>query len=224
MTNLERRRILIVGAGRLGSMLTKYLAELAENLVIAIVDKDRVEHHNLLRTELFDLLDIGQPKVFAIKQKIEQKNPKIMIEAHPNFAQELNLAFYYQFSLLIACPDNQRARNWVQLQAIAMQRPALFAGLDDRGGYIFIYRPGSACFYCLRNHDSGLRSTREKQLPKEITDFIQNLAKIVIRELLRLNRYNLYSFSFADLALRRQRIPRSEQCVCSCRLILLERR
>ena len=60
-TKLKNAKVLVVGAGGLGSPMLLYLAAAGVG-TIGIVDFDKVEDHNLQRQVLFGVRDIGQPK------------------------------------------------------------------------------------------------------------------------------------------------------------------
>src|SRR5580693_6833422 len=79
---LKAARVLVVGAGGLGSPLLQYLAAGGVG-EIGIVDDDHVALSNLQRQVLHGTPDIGRPKVESAAEAIARLNPHVRIVAHP---------------------------------------------------------------------------------------------------------------------------------------------
>ena len=77
--NLTDKHLVIVGCGGLGSWISVYLAQIGFKH-LTIIDSDKVELSNLTRQILFDVSDIGKPKVDSMKKKLENLNPYLNIE------------------------------------------------------------------------------------------------------------------------------------------------
>ncbi|HOV15144.1 MAG TPA: HesA/MoeB/ThiF family protein, partial [Spirochaetota bacterium] len=71
-------KVLIIGAGGLGSSASLYLAALGIG-TLGIVDKDKVELSNLQRQIIHNTLDLDKPKVISAKEKITNLNPDINV-------------------------------------------------------------------------------------------------------------------------------------------------
>lgn len=78
---LKRGRVLIVGAGGLGSPLAMYLAAAGVG-TIGIVDADTVELSNLQRQIAHGMKDLGSPKVESAKSTMLDMNPEISVQTH----------------------------------------------------------------------------------------------------------------------------------------------
>src|SRR3954469_25780972 len=78
---LKAARVLIVGAGGLGSPASLYLAAAGVG-TLGIVDHDRVELSNLQRQLLFDTQSVGASKALSAQQRLRALNPEIDIIAH----------------------------------------------------------------------------------------------------------------------------------------------
>lgn len=79
---LKKSRVLVVGAGGLGSPLLLYLAAAGIGH-IGIVDCDVVEDSNLQRQVLYTTEDIGHPKAEIARQRLAALNPYITITVYP---------------------------------------------------------------------------------------------------------------------------------------------
>src|SRR5579863_5927853 len=78
---LARSRVLIIGAGGLGSPVLQYLAGAGVG-VIGLVDADELDASNLHRQPLYALADVGKPKVSLAKAAVAKLNPNVRVEAH----------------------------------------------------------------------------------------------------------------------------------------------
>src|SRR6476620_1027492 len=78
---LKAARVLIVGAGGLGSPASLYLAASGIG-TLGIVDGDRVDESNLQRQVLFDSASVGRPKAAVARERLRALNPYIDVRAH----------------------------------------------------------------------------------------------------------------------------------------------
>src|ERR1700677_4592480 len=79
---LKRARVLVIGAGGLGSPLIQYLAAAGIG-TLGIVDDDTVSLSNLQRQVLHGTDDIGRPKVESAAAAVARLNPHVRVELHP---------------------------------------------------------------------------------------------------------------------------------------------
>jgi molybdopterin/thiamine biosynthesis adenylyltransferase len=100
--------VLIAGVGGIGSNLAYVLARMGIPH-ISLVDPDYVEEANL-GAQMFDLIDIGKPKVIAVKRKIKAFSPSTVIYTTTDFIDE---DFYISdsYDAIFSCFDNMKARN-----------------------------------------------------------------------------------------------------------------
>src|SRR5271154_1667486 len=79
---LKAARVLVVGAGGLGSPVVLYLAAAGVG-TIGIVDDDTVGLSNLQRQIAHRTIDIGRPKTASAADAVQAINPGVAVEAHP---------------------------------------------------------------------------------------------------------------------------------------------
>src|ERR1700730_12538137 len=79
---LARSRVLVVGAGGLGSPVLQYLAGAGVGC-LGIVDADTLDASNLHRQPIYALADAGEQKVALASAAVERINPTVHVESHP---------------------------------------------------------------------------------------------------------------------------------------------
>ncbi|MBX2807739.1 MAG: HesA/MoeB/ThiF family protein [Cellvibrionaceae bacterium] len=146
---LRQARVLIVGAGGLGSPVAFYLAAAGVGH-ITLVDADRVDVSNLQRQILFTTDDIAQSKATSAQQRLLALNPNITVEAVTEaIAIDNAAALITPADLIIDCTDNFAARYLINDTCVRLQKPWLFASIYQFSGQCALFTPTSACFRCL---------------------------------------------------------------------------
>src|SRR5690606_17666150 len=79
---LKAARVLLVGAGGLGSPSALYLAAAGVG-TLGLVDFDVVDESNLQRQVLYGTKDLGRPKLEAASERIRDVNPNVRVVQHP---------------------------------------------------------------------------------------------------------------------------------------------
>jgi molybdopterin/thiamine biosynthesis adenylyltransferase/rhodanese-related sulfurtransferase len=148
---LARSRVLVIGAGGLGSPVLQYLAGAGVGC-LGIVDADTLHASNLHRQPLYALAEIGRPKVELARSGVAKINPEVRVEIFPqrldaDNAQEL----VRRFDLVVECSDNFRTKFLVNDAAVLAQKPAVFASVYQYEGQLQVYKPQAdhACLRCL---------------------------------------------------------------------------
>jgi molybdopterin/thiamine biosynthesis adenylyltransferase len=103
-------KVLVVGAGGLGSPLLLYLAASGVG-TIGIVDDDRVDLSNLQRQILFEMSDIGSDKTGSAKYALHDLNPEINIKCYNERLGKDNISdIALDYDLIADCSDNIKTR------------------------------------------------------------------------------------------------------------------
>src|SRR5580692_3341284 len=120
---LKAARVLVVGAGGLGSPAALYLAA-AGCGTLGLVDCDRVELSNLQRQILFDTHALGRAKAAAGRERLAALNPEIRVVAHELELRAANVcALVAEYDLVLDGSDRLATRYVVNDACVLLARP-----------------------------------------------------------------------------------------------------
>lgn len=148
--HLRQARVLVIGAGGLGSPAAFYLAAAGIG-TLGIVDPDKVELSNLQRQILHGSADIGRPKVESAKNKLNDLNPDVEIIIYPaRFDADNGAAIAAGYHFIVDGSDNFETKFLVNDIALRLGIPYSHAGIVRLQGQTMTVLPGkSACYRCL---------------------------------------------------------------------------
>ncbi len=146
----SKARVLMVGAGGLGSPAAFYLAAAGVGTLV-LVDNDAVELSNLHRQILHFSPDVGRPKVGSAKDKLSALNPGVRVLAKKTRFTSANAA-----RLLAGCDlaldgsDNFETRYALNAACAAARVPLVWGAVLRWDGQVMTVAPGkTACYECL---------------------------------------------------------------------------
>jgi adenylyltransferase/sulfurtransferase len=149
---IRAARVLVVGAGGLGSPLALYLAAAGVG-AIGLVDDDTVSLSNLQRQILFTTADVGQPKVAAGARALADLNPGVTIDAHPLRLTAANAAeLIAGYDIIADGSDNFATRFLLNDACFFAEKPLVSAAVTEFEGQLATYKgwlPGCPCYRCL---------------------------------------------------------------------------
>jgi len=148
---LARARVLVVGAGGLGSPVLQYLAGAGVGC-LGIVDADTLDPSNLHRQPIFALQDSGAKKAELAQAAVKRINPDVQVELHALRLDANNaLDLIRSYDVVVDCSDNFLTKYLINDAAVLAQRPAVFASVYQYEGQLQVYKPepGHACLRCL---------------------------------------------------------------------------
>ena len=142
---LSKSRILVIGAGGLGSPVALYLAAAGIGL-IGIVDDDNVDLSNLQRQVLHNTGDIGTPKAASAKEKISLLNPGIKVIAHhARFnADTASRILGDGYDAVIDCTDNPASKFLVNDICVEAGIPLVHGAINQFSGNVMTIVSDSA--------------------------------------------------------------------------------
>ncbi|UCB45158.1 MAG: ThiF family adenylyltransferase [Spirochaetota bacterium] len=146
---LLKSKVLIVGAGGLGSSCSLYLAAAGIG-TLTIIDSDKVDLSNLQRQILYFTQDIDSRKVDSARQKINMLNPDIKVITHHERVGAHNIRdFIEENDFVIDASDNFSAKFLINDACVLMEKPYSHAGVIQFGGQTLTYTPGCTCYRCI---------------------------------------------------------------------------
>jgi molybdopterin/thiamine biosynthesis adenylyltransferase/rhodanese-related sulfurtransferase len=149
-TKIKNAKILLIGAGGLGSPLALYLiaAGVGE---IGLVDHDEVDLSNLQRQILYTSEDIGLPKVQCAKKRLEVLYPEAKINTYQTRLTEQNaLDIIRDYDLVIDGTDNFETRFLVNDACVFLKKPNIYASIFRFEGQATVFGMGEGpCYRCL---------------------------------------------------------------------------
>jgi len=148
---LAGSRVLVVGAGGLGSPVLQYLAGAGVGS-LSLVDADTLDASNLHRQPIYALADVGKSKVELARDAVLKINPGVRIDTHAmRFTADNALQLIRGCDVVVDCSDNFRTKFLINDAAVLARRPAVFASVYQYEGQLQIYKPlaSHACLRCL---------------------------------------------------------------------------
>jgi len=138
---LKAAKVLVIGAGGLGSPLLMYLAAAGVG-TLGIVDDDRVSLDNLQRQIVHDTPHIGAAKVASAQETIAKLNPHVRVEAHDTRIDAGNaLDIVAGYHIVADGSDNFATRYLVSDACYLAKRTLAFAAVGPFDGYITTFKP-----------------------------------------------------------------------------------
>ena len=147
---LKQAKVLIVGAGGLGSPIALYLAAAGIG-TLGIIDFDLVEETNLQRQILYDMTHIGALKTESAKEKVLQLNPHIKVNTYNEALSAKNALFIIdQYDIVLDGTDNFSSRYLVNDACVLLGKTNVYGSIYRFDGQIsvFNYEDGP-CYRCL---------------------------------------------------------------------------
>lgn len=138
---LKAARVLVVGAGGLGSPVIMYLAAAGVG-TIGIVDDDTVSLSNLQRQIAHTGSEIGKPKVDSARRMVAALNPHVTVAAYPERLTTRNaLALIARHDIVVDGSDNFATRYLVSDACYLAGRTLVFGAVGPFDGYVTTLKP-----------------------------------------------------------------------------------
>ena len=146
---LARARVLVLGAGGLGSSLLYYLAAAGVGF-LTVVEGDRVSESNLNRQILYAEADLGCLKAERAAERLGALNGTIHVASvAERFTEENGPAMIAENDLIVLALDNRETRLLANRLCVAQGKPLVDGGIDGWSGYVTAVVPReTACLAC----------------------------------------------------------------------------
>jgi molybdopterin/thiamine biosynthesis adenylyltransferase len=146
---LLKSRVLVIGAGGLGSPVLMYLA------AVGVVDHDVVDTSNLQRQIVHSTENVGDPKVASASERLYDINPEVKVEAHrARFTPENAMDLVSKYDLVVDGSDNFTTRYLANDACFFAKKPLVSGALLRFEGQLATFRPfeegeNRPCYRCL---------------------------------------------------------------------------
>jgi molybdopterin/thiamine biosynthesis adenylyltransferase/rhodanese-related sulfurtransferase len=147
---LAKARVLLVGAGGLGSPAALYLAAAGVG-TLGVVDGDAVELTNLQRQVLHGTAAVGRAKTESARERLGDLNPHVRVEAHPvRLTSENALEILGRYDFAVDGSDNFPTRYLVNDASVLLRKPYVYGSIFRFDGQVSVFAaPGGPCYRCL---------------------------------------------------------------------------
>jgi adenylyltransferase/sulfurtransferase len=147
---LKAAKVLLIGAGGLGSPLGLYLAAAGVGR-IGLVDFDVVDESNLHRQVLYGISDVGRPKLEAAVERLRDVNPHVELVPHPvRLTSENALDLFAPYDIIVDGSDNFPTRYLVNDACVLLGKPYVYGSIFRFEGQVSVFgAPGGPCYRCL---------------------------------------------------------------------------
>lgn len=147
---LKAAKVLMIGAGGLGSPLGLYLAAAGVG-TLGLVDFDVVDETNLHRQVLFGRTAVGRPKIQAATERLRDLNPHINIVPHETRLDSSNaLDLFKDYDVIVDGTDNFPTRYLVNDACVLLGKPNVYGSIFRFEGQVSIFWGAQGpCYRCL---------------------------------------------------------------------------
>ncbi len=157
---LKDARVLMVGAGGLGSPIGLYLAAAGVG-TLGIVEFDAVDVTNLQRQIVHGTKDVGRPKVESARERLHDVNPHIQLVPHAvRLTSENALEIISKYDMVVDGTDNFATRYLVNDACVLLGKPNVYGSIFRFEGQASVFwAEHGPCYRCL------YLSTRSRRRP-----------------------------------------------------------
>jgi len=151
---LKNAKVLVIGAGGLGSPALLYLAAAGVG-TLGIAEFDEVDESNLQRQIIHGQSDIGKSKAQSAKESIAEANPLVNVVLHNERLDNDNvLGIFEQYDLIVDGTDNFATRYMVNDAAYFLKKPYVWGSIYRFDGQASVFWPTlegeeAPCYRCL---------------------------------------------------------------------------
>jgi sulfur-carrier protein adenylyltransferase/sulfurtransferase len=147
---LKAARVLIVGAGGLGSPVALYLAAAGVG-TLGLVDFDAVDVTNLQRQLLHGTKDVGRPKLLSAQERIRDVNPHVHVEPYETRLTSANaLEILRDYDLVVDGTDNFATRYLTNDACVLLGKPNVYGSIFRFEGQASVFAAADGpCYRCL---------------------------------------------------------------------------
>jgi molybdopterin/thiamine biosynthesis adenylyltransferase len=145
---ISNGKVLVIGAGGLGAPVLLYLAAAGVG-TLGVIDGDVVDLSNLQRQVIHFTPDVGKAKVLSAKEKINQINPDVKVNAYQEFFTADNaFDIIREYDFIVDGTDNFPVKFLINDACVLGGKPFSHGGILRFDGQTLTHLPGTACYRC----------------------------------------------------------------------------
>ena len=216
-------KVLIVGAGGLGSPIADYLSRAGVGK-IGVADFDKVNLSNIHRQSLYNSKDIGKFKVDVVKEKIKSINPLTKIKAFKKKITDNNFNnIVKNFYIIVDGSDNFKTKFLLNKYSIKYKKILIVGAINKFDGHVFTFdfknkkTPCLKCFYQSEPSDELLNCEAEGILGP-VAGIIGNIqANEVLKKILNIGNNldgSILIINLLKLNFRKVLYSKKKNCIC----------
>ncbi len=222
---LLKSRILIIGAGGLGSPIAVYLTALGVGN-IGIVDKDKVEISNLNRQIIFEYKDINENKSTTAIKKLKKINPDVKLESFKKKLTKKNIEeIAEKFDIIVDGSDNFKTRFLVNDYCLKKKKILVSGAISKFDGHVYTFNfskkhsPCLRCFIPKMPNDLETDNCEHDGVLGPLAGIIGSIqANEVVKEILNIGNTlcgNLLIVDVLKLSFRKVKLNKRKDCCCN---------
>jgi molybdopterin-synthase adenylyltransferase len=217
-------KVLIIGAGGLGSPVAEFLSRAGVG-AIGIIDDDKVSLSNLHRQSLFNTSDIGKFKVKIAKNKIKKINPNTKVAIYKvrlnnkNFKDIIN-----DYDYIVDGSDNFTTKFLLNDYCLKFKKVLVTGAISKFDGHIFTFNfknkkiPCLRCFFQESNISDDLINCESEGILGTVAGIVGTIqANEVLKKILNIGTGldgNIFIMDLLHLNFRKVRLKKRKNCFC----------
>ncbi len=218
-------KVLVIGAGGLGSPSLLYLAASGVG-TIGIVDNDKVELSNLQRQVLHETSDIGHPKTESAKEAMHDLNPDIKINCHQLRLNETNIeSIINNYDIIVDGSDNFETRFLINDYCYKNKKTLVSAAIQGFTGQLSTFKAHlgepNPCYRCIYPdvESAGMaQNCSDSGVLGSVAGVMGTWQSLeVVKEILQIGESlsgSLVIFDALSATSRKIKVRRNKNCLC----------
>ncbi|MDJ1007639.1 MAG: HesA/MoeB/ThiF family protein [Paracoccaceae bacterium] len=148
---IEAARVLVIGAGGLGSPVLQYLGAAGVG-TLGVIDNDVVELSNLQRQTIHTDARIGMPKVFSAEAAVTAQNPFVTVRPYNRrLTEDIAADLFADYDVIVDGADDTETRYVANRAAVVLGKPLVSGAISQWEGQVSVFDParGAPCYACV---------------------------------------------------------------------------
>jgi molybdopterin/thiamine biosynthesis adenylyltransferase len=217
-------KILIIGAGGLGSSVAEFLSRAGVGL-LGIVDDDKVSLSNLHRQSLYNTNDIGKFKVGIAKNKLKKINPNTKIKTYKIRLNNINFKkIINEYDYIVDGSDNFKTKFLLNYFCLKFKKILITGAISKFDGHIFTFNfknkklPCLRCFFQESEISDDLLNCESEGILGTVAGIVGTIqANEVLKKILNIGEGidgHIFILDLLNLNFRKVRLQKRKDCLC----------